>query len=165
MQVSFTLTNMGKYEGKEVVQCYIRDLVASVTRPVKELKDFKMVSLKPGESREVIFTLDKSSLAFYSANNKWETEPGDFKVFVGGSSKTVLEGDFSYEQLRMDGISVGRGSMGQFILQEPIGKRAQNGRGDNDEHAEYPGSQPKYTWVPDGTRRAQPSPKIDPPIR
>ncbi len=97
MQVSFTLTNMGKYEGKEVVQCYIRDLVASVTRPVKELKDFKMVSLKPGESREVIFTLDKSSLAFYSANNKWETEPGDFKVFVGGSSKTVLEGDFSYE--------------------------------------------------------------------
>ncbi|TFG72503.1 MAG: glycosyl hydrolase, partial [Flavobacteriales bacterium] len=98
MEVSFTLTNMGKYEGKEVVQCYLRDLVASVTRPVKELKDFKMVSLKPGESREVIFTLDKSSLAFYSANNKWETEPGDFKVFVGGSSKTVLEGDFSYER-------------------------------------------------------------------
>jgi beta-glucosidase len=97
MQVSFTLTNMGKYEGKEVVQCYIRDLVASVTRPVKELKDFKMVSLKPGESREVTFTLDKSSLAFYSANNKWETEPGDFKVFVGGSSATELEGDFSYE--------------------------------------------------------------------
>ncbi len=98
MQVSFTLTNMGKYEGKEVVQCYIRDLVASVTRPVKELKDFKMVSLKPGESREVMFTLDKSNLAFYSANNKWETEPGDFKVFIGGSSKTVLEGDFSYER-------------------------------------------------------------------
>lgn len=98
MEVSFTLTNIGKYEGKEVVQCYLRDLVASVTRPVKELKDFKMVSLKPGESREVIFTLDKSSLAFYSANNKWETEPGDFKVFVGGSSKTVLEGDFSYER-------------------------------------------------------------------
>lgn len=96
MQVSFTLTNMGKYEGKEVVQCYIRDLVASVTRPVKELKDFKMVTLKPGESQEVMFTLDKSSLAFYSANNRWETEPGAFKVFIGGSSKTELEGDFFY---------------------------------------------------------------------
>jgi beta-glucosidase len=97
LQVSFTLTNTGAYEGREVVQLYIRDLVASIVRPVKELKDFKLVNLKPGESKEVVFTLDKSSLAFYSANNKWETELGDFKVFIGGSSKTVLEANFSYQ--------------------------------------------------------------------
>jgi beta-glucosidase len=97
LQVSFTLTNTGTYEGREVVQLYIRDLVASVTRPVKELKDFRLVNLKPGESQEVVFTLDKSSLAFYSAKERWETELGDFKVFVGGSSKTVLEANFSYQ--------------------------------------------------------------------
>lgn len=97
LQVSFTLTNTGTYEGREVVQLYIRDLVASVTRPIKELKDFKLVNLKPGESQEVVFILDKSSLSFYSANKKWETESGDFKVFIGGSSRTVLEADFSYQ--------------------------------------------------------------------
>nr|WP_228530368.1 beta-glucosidase BglX [Tamlana sp. I1] len=95
LEVSFTLTNTGNYEGKEVVQMYIRDLFASSTRPVKELKGFELVNLKPGASKTVSFTIDSKTLEFYSANNKWEAEPGDFKVFIGGSSNTVLEADFS----------------------------------------------------------------------
>lgn len=95
IEVSFTLTNTGKYEGKEVTQLYIRDLFGSITRPVKELKDFNMVTLKPGESKTVTFTITKEMLQFYTANNKWEAEPGDFKVYIGGSSNTVLEADFT----------------------------------------------------------------------
>ena len=95
LNVSFTLTNTGKFEGKEVTQLYIRDMVASVTRPVRELKGFEMVNLKPGESKEVSFTIDAKTVQFYTANNKWEAEAGDFKVFIGGSSKTTLEADFS----------------------------------------------------------------------
>jgi len=98
LKVSFTLTNTGKYEGKEVVQMYIRDEVASVTRPVKELKGFEMVALKPGESKEVSFTIDAKTVAFYSANNTWEAETGDFKVFIGGSSQTDLGADFSLKE-------------------------------------------------------------------
>ena len=94
IQVSFTLTNTGKYEGKEVAQLYIRDLFGSETRPVKELKDFKMISLKPGESQEVTFTITEKMLQFYTVNNKWEAEPGEFTVFVGGSSKTVFDTNF-----------------------------------------------------------------------
>ena len=98
IKVSFTLANTGKYEGKEVVQMYIQDLVGSITRPVKELKGFEIVSLKSGESKEISFTIDAKTLQFYTANNKWETEPGDFKVFIGGSSKTTLESGFSFEE-------------------------------------------------------------------
>ncbi|WP_445737384.1 beta-glucosidase BglX [Mariniflexile sp.] len=94
IEVSFTLTNTGNFEGKEVAQLYIRDLYASLARPVKELKGFEMLSLKPNESKQVSFRIDRKMLEFYSANEKWETEPGDFKVFIGGSSKTVLEGYF-----------------------------------------------------------------------
>ena len=97
LKVSYTLTNTGKYQGKEVVQMYIRDLVASVTRPVKELKGFELVSLNPGESKEIVFTVDAKTVEFYSANNKWEAEAGDFKVFIGGSSKTSLEANFSFQ--------------------------------------------------------------------
>ncbi len=94
LNVSFNLSNTGKYEGKEVVQLYIQDLFASRARPVKELKDFQMISLKPGETKEVSFTVDAKTLEFYSANNTWESEEGDFKIFIGGSSNTVLESDF-----------------------------------------------------------------------
>ncbi|RKR12384.1 beta-glucosidase [Maribacter vaceletii] len=94
IKVSFTLTNTGKYEGKEVVQLYIQDKFASRTRPIKELKGFKMVSLKPGESKEVTFSINEEMLQFYSANEKWEAEEGEFNVFLGGSSKTVLESNF-----------------------------------------------------------------------
>lgn len=94
LNVTFDLTNTGKHEGKEVVQLYIQDLFASVTRPVKELKDFQMVSLKPGESKKVSFSIDSETLEFYSANNKWESEVGEFKVFIGGSSNTTMESNF-----------------------------------------------------------------------
>ena len=96
IKVSFTLRNIGKVSGKEVAQLYIRDLVASSTRPVKELKGFEMVELQPNESKEVTFTINEKTLEFYTANSKWETEPGDFKVFIGGSSMTILEGGFQF---------------------------------------------------------------------
>jgi beta-glucosidase len=96
LKVSFTLKNIGKVAGKEVSQMYIRDLVASSTRPVKELKGFELVELQPNESKEVTFTINEKMLQFFTANSKWETEPGDFKVFIGGSSKTTLEGGFQF---------------------------------------------------------------------
>jgi len=77
---------------------YLRDLVASVTRPVKELKGFELVSLQPGESKKVRFVIDSKTLEFYSAREKWESEPGAFKVFVGGSSKTQLETKFLFKK-------------------------------------------------------------------
>jgi beta-glucosidase len=95
LKVSVTLTNKGALEGKEVVQLYVRDVVGSVTRPVKELKGFQKVSLKAGESREVTFTLTPNDLAFYNAELKFTTEPGEFKVFVGGNSRDVKEATFT----------------------------------------------------------------------
>lgn len=96
IEVSVTVKNSGKYAGKEVVQLYIRDLIASVTRPVKELKGFEMIELQPGESKKVNFVINKKTIEFYTAQSKWEAEPGDFKVFVGGNSVQTLENDFQY---------------------------------------------------------------------
>ncbi|HXK12283.1 MAG TPA: beta-glucosidase BglX [Vicinamibacteria bacterium] len=95
LRVSATVTNTGKRAGTEVVQLYVRDLVGSLTRPVKELKGFQKVALAPGESREVAFTLAAKDLAFYTASGRWEAEPGAFKVFVGGNSRDVREAGFS----------------------------------------------------------------------
>jgi beta-glucosidase len=94
--VSVTLKNNSNVSGKEVVQLYIRDLIGSTTRPVKELKGFEMISLKPFESKIVTFTINKETIAFYTANQKWEAEVGDFKVFVGGSSDKTLEANFEF---------------------------------------------------------------------
>jgi beta-glucosidase len=91
IQVQVELKNNSTVEGKEVVQLYIRDVVGSFTRPVKELKGFEMVELKPFESKVITFTIDQEMLAFYTANKTWEAEPGTFKVFVGGSSDQLLE--------------------------------------------------------------------------
>ncbi|SEA75015.1 beta-glucosidase [Flavobacterium gillisiae] len=96
MEVSVIVKNTGKYAGKEVVQFYIRDLFASVTRPVKELKGFEMIELQPNESKKVSFIINEKTIEFFTANSKWEAEAGDFKVFVGGSSAQTLEGDFQY---------------------------------------------------------------------
>ena len=95
LQVSVTVTNSGTRAGAEVVQLYVRDLVGSLTRPVKELKGFRKVLLGPGESREVTFVLRPADLAFYTAAGRWEAEPGAFKVFVGGSSRDVQEAAFT----------------------------------------------------------------------
>ncbi len=94
IEVSVTVKNSGSVEGVETVQLYIRDLVGSITRPVKQLKAFKKVMLKPGESKKVKFTLTEKDLAFYNLNNEWAAEPGQFKVFVGGNSRDVLETEF-----------------------------------------------------------------------
>jgi beta-glucosidase len=95
VEVKATVTNSGSRKGVEVAQLYVRDLVGSRTRPVKELKGFQKVELGPGESKEVSFTLKASDLAFYTASGKWEAEPGAFKVFVGGNSRDVKEAGFT----------------------------------------------------------------------
>jgi len=84
--VRFNLANTGKVAGTEIVQLYIRDEYASVTRPVKELKGFKRVSLQPGESAEVVFDITTDMLKIWGADEKWSVEPGDFTVMVGSSS-------------------------------------------------------------------------------
>ncbi|MDG2432713.1 glycoside hydrolase family 3 C-terminal domain-containing protein, partial [Flavobacterium sp.] len=96
IEVSVNVKNTGKYAGKEVVQLYIRDEIASVTRPVKELKGFEMIELQPGQSKDVLFKINKKTIEFFTANRKWESEEGDFKVFVGTNSDTTLEKRFSY---------------------------------------------------------------------
>lgn len=83
---SVRVTNIGKTKGKEVVQLYIRDLVGSLTRPIKELKGFEMVELAPGETKTVSFKITPELLQYYTANRKWETEAGDFNVFIGKDS-------------------------------------------------------------------------------
>ena len=98
LKVSFTLTNTGEVTGTETAQLYIRDLVASRTRPVKELKKFEQVVLEPGESKTVTFEIEEADLAFYSGNDTWEAETGDFSIFVGGSSVTALESKFRFEK-------------------------------------------------------------------
>ena len=85
-RVSVTVTNTGKRAGDEVVQLYIRDLVSSVTRPIMELKDFKRVSLAPGESKTVEFVITPDKLAFLDLNMKSIVEPGWFDIMVGTSS-------------------------------------------------------------------------------
>ena len=86
-QALVEVTNSGTREGSEVVQLYIRDMVSSVTRPVKELKGFKRVWLKPGQSTTVAFDIVPSSLAFYDVNMKYLVEPGDFEIMIGTSSR------------------------------------------------------------------------------
>jgi beta-glucosidase len=88
--LSFKVTNTGKYAGEEVVQLYLRDEVASIVRPLKELKDFAKVLLKPGESKLISFVINKDKLSFYNKDLKWITEPGVFQVMVGSSSDQIL---------------------------------------------------------------------------
>lgn len=94
-KVSVTVKNTGLRDGEEVVQLYIRDLVGSVTRPVKELKGFQKIRLKAGESREISFNLAENDLKFYNASLDFVAEPGEFKVFVGNSSANVKEASFN----------------------------------------------------------------------
>jgi beta-glucosidase len=86
-RVLVDVTNTGKREGTEVVQLYIRDQVSSVTRPVKELKGFQKISLKPGETRTVALDITPESLAFYDVNLRYVVEPGEFDILVGNSSR------------------------------------------------------------------------------
>ena len=92
---SVTVTNSGKYDATEVVQLYIRDMVGSISRPVKELKGFERISLKAGESRNVQFEITPELLKFYNAELKHVCEPGEFQVMVGGDSKNVQTATFT----------------------------------------------------------------------
>ena len=88
VKIAVDVKNTGNYDGQEVVQLYIRDLVGSVTRPVKELKGFEKIDLKKGETRTVTFEISSDDLKFYTIDMKNEAEAGQFDVFVGGSSST-----------------------------------------------------------------------------
>jgi beta-glucosidase len=92
--VSVKVTNTGDRAGDEVVQLYLRDMVSSVTRPLKELKDFRRITLAPGESRTVQFTITPDKLQFYNLDMKRVIEPGEFRLMVGTSSETYLTGNF-----------------------------------------------------------------------
>lgn len=86
LTASVIVTNTGKRAGVETVQLYIRDKVGSVTRPVKELKGFRQVLLNPGESKQVNFDITVDDLKFYNSDLQYVAEPGEFQVFIGGSS-------------------------------------------------------------------------------
>lgn len=94
---SVTVTNTGNKDGKEVVQLYIRDLVGTSTRPVKELKGFQKIELKAGEFKTVSFDITVNDLKYYNYNLKYVAEPGNFKVFIGGNSRDVKEAGFKLE--------------------------------------------------------------------
>ena len=94
VNVSVIVTNTGKKDGTEVVQLYIRDIVSSVTRPVKELKDFKKITLKAGESQTVTFTITPDKLSFYNREMKKIVEAGEFEVMVGTASDNVQSVNF-----------------------------------------------------------------------
>ncbi len=91
---TITVSNTGNYDGEETVQLYIRDMVGSITRPVKELKSFQKVFLKKGESKSVVFTITPEDLKFYNGSLKWVNEPGEFKVMVGSNSANTKEKGF-----------------------------------------------------------------------
>jgi beta-glucosidase len=86
-KVKVDVTNTGKFTGDEIVQLYIRDKVSSVTRPVKELKGFKRVSLKPKETKTVTLEITPEQLAFHNIDMKYVVEPGEFEIMIGNSSR------------------------------------------------------------------------------
>ncbi|MBR9914165.1 MAG: beta-glucosidase BglX [Algicola sp.] len=94
IKVSVDVTNSGNYDGKEVVQLYIRDLVGSVTRPVRELKGFQKVDIKKGETKTIDFKLTTEDLKFYNSSLDFVAEPGTFQVFVGSDSNAPLTKEF-----------------------------------------------------------------------
>ena len=99
IDVSVTISNTGKFAGEEIVQLYLRDLVGSIVRPVKDLKDFKKIHLNVGESKTIQFVIDKEKLSFYNQKSEWVAEPGDFDVMIGASSEDIRLKD-SFELLK-----------------------------------------------------------------
>jgi beta-glucosidase len=93
--VKLTVSNSGNFDGEETVQLYIRDMVATVTQPVKELKKFQKVYLKKGESKEISFSLTTEDLKYVNSDLKWVYDPGAFKVFAGGNSRDVGVADLT----------------------------------------------------------------------
>jgi beta-glucosidase len=94
IEASVTITNTGNCDGEEVVQLYIRDMVASVVRPIKELKGFQKIFLKKGERKEVKFILSVDDLKFYTNELKYIAESGEFKVMIGSNSQDLQSMQF-----------------------------------------------------------------------
>ena len=95
VSISFSVKNTGNFDGDEVVQLYIRDKASSVVLPLKQLKRFGRVNIKSGDTKKIIFTLDKNDLMLYGQNRNWVTEPGTFEAMIGSSSEDIkLKGDF-----------------------------------------------------------------------
>jgi beta-glucosidase len=90
IEVSFKLSNTGKYDGEEVIQLYLRDRVGSVVRPVKELKDFKKIMLRKGETKTLTFVIDNNKLCFYDRKLEYRSEDGEFDIMIGPSSDDIL---------------------------------------------------------------------------
>ncbi|MGJ1431374.1 beta-glucosidase BglX [Sphingobacterium spiritivorum] len=97
IKVTVEVKNTGKYDGEEVVQLYIRDMVGSVTRPVKELKGFQKIAFKAGETKTIEFDLTEEDLKFYNEKLEFVAEPGEFEVYVGTNSKDVLTSKFELQ--------------------------------------------------------------------
>ena len=91
MQVSVSVTNTSKVRGDETVQLYIRDEVSSVTRPIKELRGFRRISLDPGQTKTVEFSLGFDELSFWNREMHRVVEPGTFKIMAGGNSADLIE--------------------------------------------------------------------------
>jgi beta-glucosidase len=89
LTASVTLTNTGKVTGEEVVQLYIQDPAASISRPVKELKNFKKVLIQPGEKKDINIEITTNDLKFYNSDLKYDWEPGDFVIYIGSNSRDV----------------------------------------------------------------------------
>lgn len=90
LNASITIANTGSYDGEEIVQLYIRDLVGSVVRPIKELKDFRKIFLKKGESKQVIFNITPDKLKFYDDKLNYDWESGEFEIMIGSNSKDLM---------------------------------------------------------------------------
>jgi len=97
IKVSVSVTNTGNFDGEEVVQLYVRDWVASITPPLRLLKEFEKVYIPKGETKEVVFSLRASDLAFYHPDLSFYAEPGEFTVYVGGDSNASLSANFTLE--------------------------------------------------------------------
>jgi len=97
LTVSVAVTNTGNRTGREIVQLYIRDLAATITRPVKELKKFELVTLEPGQEKKITFMLTSSDLSFYNEKGQLKCEPGRFSIFVGPNSRDLKEATFELE--------------------------------------------------------------------
>ncbi len=98
LNASIEITNTGNFDGEEVVQLYIRDMVASLTRPLKELKDFRKIFIPKGETKKVVFTLTEQDLGFYNFEGDLVTEPGDFEIFIGTDADNVIVKTFNLKE-------------------------------------------------------------------
>jgi len=94
IQVTVTVKNTGLRDGEETVQLYVRDMVATTTRPTLQLRGFQKVFLKAGESRDVTLTISLEDLKFFDSNLLWQAEPGEFKVFTGSNSRELQSNTF-----------------------------------------------------------------------